>query len=73
MDTIEAVVSKIFEEDNPPNLRCITTNKEWEEFLNPKTVNFKNPDTGDVKSVSVNDADAFSKVPEFKNYVRQDG
>ena len=49
------------------------TNKEWEEFLNPKTVNFKNPDTGDVKSVSVNDADAFNKVPEFKNYVRQDG
>ena len=49
------------------------TNEEWEKFSNPETVNFTNPNTGEVKSVNAADADAFSKVPEFKDYVRQNG
>ena len=49
------------------------TNEEWEKFSNPETVNFTNPNTGEVKSVNAADADAFSKAPEFKDYVRQNG
>ena len=43
------------------------------KIQNPETVNFKNPSTGEIKSVRAADADAFSSVPEFKDYVRQDG
>jgi len=49
------------------------TPQEWEKIQNPETVNFKNPSTGEIKSVRAADADAFSNVPEFKDYVRQDG
>lgn len=49
------------------------TDEEWEKIQNPETVNFKNPNTGEIKSVRAADADAFSNVPDFKGYVRQDG
>lgn len=45
------------------------TNEEWDEFYGRKKVYFKNPNTGDVKSVNANDADAWSNLEEFKDYV----